>query len=138
MCCLLIVSKIVIIVFTDFLPTEYGTGFFFFSDHLNRIECIVSYLNSFRYIDELQKFVEDDLYRLSLALEPDCSSVRGLRNSMRRQATTPGTASLKFDSNAAAPLRDLYAKTQSLTPQMSQFKPSHRKTQSLGSNAAFK
>ena len=48
---------------SDFQHSEYH--------HLTPIHHIQTYLKQLKYIDELQKFVEDDNYKLSLRIEPN-------------------------------------------------------------------
>jgi len=43
--------------------------------YISEINYVKNYLNSFLYIEELQKFKEDDNYRESLELEPDPGSI---------------------------------------------------------------
>lgn len=79
---------------------------------------IQHHLKSIRYIEELQKFVEDDQYKLSLKLEP---------NPISHEAPPPG-------KTPPAPL--------SLSPlrfhaPVSKFVPGHRKCHSLGTSFQF-
>uniref|UniRef100_A0A5S6R3Z4 Ras-GEF domain-containing protein n=1 Tax=Trichuris muris TaxID=70415 RepID=A0A5S6R3Z4_TRIMR len=84
-------------------------------DSLNSVGYFQKYLDSIRYIDELQKFVEEDLYNLSVKLEPNQPMADNAEKAVDRLATSnDGFKSL------------------SLTPQSSKCKQGHRKTQSLG------
>ncbi|KAJ9576555.1 hypothetical protein L9F63_025549, partial [Diploptera punctata] len=70
---------------------------------------IQNYLRSVRYIEELQKFVEDDQYKLSLKLEPPSPAPSS--SSSKESATAGGTGL---------------------------FVPTHRKCRSLGTNIFHK
>ncbi|MGH0159970.1 UNVERIFIED_CONTAM: hypothetical protein FKN15_038321 [Acipenser sinensis] len=89
-------------------------------DYLVTLPHVQNYLMSVRYIEELQKFVEDDNYKLSLRIEPGSSSPRlvsskeDLAVRYRRRPTCP-------DASVAASLP---------TPPVAR----HRKSHSLGNN----
>ncbi|KAJ0183848.1 hypothetical protein K1T71_000271 [Dendrolimus kikuchii] len=96
---------------------------------------VSNYLNSVRYIEELQKFLEDDQYKLSLKLEPisPAGSCSGSKESVK-EVVPQGTYTVyntspshKIGSGA------LSLKLQSSCHQ-SKFMPTHRKCRSLGSN----
>ncbi|KAK0146694.1 Ras-specific guanine nucleotide-releasing factor RalGPS1 [Merluccius polli] len=88
-------------------------------DHLGTLPHIHKYLMSVRYIEELQKFVEDDNFKLSLKIEPGNSS--------------PRIASSKEDLAGTAdglPAPDASVGVHVHTPPPSH----HRKSHSLGNN----
>lgn len=78
---------------------------------------IQSYLSSVNYIEELQKFVEDDNYKLSLQIEPKPSS-----------SNLNGKASSKSRESISGVPRN------SPLPSRPKFIPGHRKSVSLGAN----
>jgi len=94
---------------------------------------VQSYLASVRYIEELQKFVEDDHYKLSLTLEPNTpSSVNNASKDSVSDATA-GVGSLTLSparkcSNTTANNNNCPAHGH----QSTKFVPGHRKARSLG------
>ncbi|KAH1004058.1 hypothetical protein HUJ04_003869 [Dendroctonus ponderosae] len=100
--------------------------------HLTRIPHVQDYLNSIRYIEELQKFVEDDQYKLSLTLEPPSPAPSSSNNSSKE--------SVVLDPVALASLNLSPAKASSGSLRLqavtagSKFIPGHRKCRSLGTN----
>ncbi|XP_041987821.1 ras-specific guanine nucleotide-releasing factor RalGPS1 [Aricia agestis] len=94
---------------------------------------VAKYLNSVRYIEELQKFVEDDQYKLSLKLEPPSpiGSCAGSKESVKEAsflgAATPSSLSPTHRlGSGSLRLQNSY--------NQSKFIPTHRKCRSLGSN----
>ncbi|CAG9558403.1 unnamed protein product [Danaus chrysippus] len=92
---------------------------------------VANYLNSVRYIEELQKFLEDDQYKLSLKLEPPSpiGSCAGSKESVKevQGPSTPFTLSPSHRLGSGS-LRLQGSYTQA------KFIPTHRKCRSLGSN----
>ncbi|XP_070532739.1 ras-specific guanine nucleotide-releasing factor RalGPS1-like isoform X2 [Ptychodera flava] len=91
-------------------------------EHLPTLCHVQNYLKSVRYIEELQKFVEEDNYNLSLKIEPadtapdsyECRS----KDDLSESPGSPHVAGKHTPSTPSAP----------------RFIPGHRKTRSLGTN----
>ncbi|XP_024944263.1 ras-specific guanine nucleotide-releasing factor RalGPS2 isoform X3 [Cephus cinctus] len=86
------------------------------------------YLNSVRYIEELQKFLEDDHFKLSMKLEPNSpvASSSSSKESVGDVASGVAALSLSPARGCAGSLR-LHAASAA-----NKFVPSHRKCRSLG------
>ncbi|XP_078489076.1 uncharacterized protein LOC100176395 isoform X2 [Ciona intestinalis] len=101
-------------------------------DHLQELPHIKNYLNSVKYIEELQKFLEEDNYKLSLKIEP----------SLNQPTTTP-ERKLHRSREELTPGKNVRVETHlnrhvSQTPPVQQrFVPGHRKSRSLGKEFAF-
>ncbi|XP_077986371.1 ras-specific guanine nucleotide-releasing factor RalGPS1-like isoform X2 [Glandiceps talaboti] len=91
-------------------------------DHLPTFSHIQNYLKSVRYIEELQKFVEEDNYKLSLKIEPaDTAQDDNECRSKDDLSDTPGSPRVT-------------GKNIPTTPSAPRFIPGHRKSRSLGTN----
>ncbi|XP_032491705.1 ras-specific guanine nucleotide-releasing factor RalGPS1 isoform X10 [Phocoena sinus] len=97
-------------------------------DHLTTLPHVQKYLKSVRYIEELQKFVEDDNYKLSLRIEPGSSSPRLVSSKEDLAAPTGGSSSARFSRRPTCP--DASVAGSLPTPPV----PRHRKSHSLGNN----
>lgn len=97
--------------------------------NLLKIPHIQDYLNSIRYIEELQKFVEDDQYKLSLKLEPESNtaSYSGSKESMSAE-TAKAIASLNLSPAKGNGSLRIHSSINT------KFIPGHRKSRSLGTN----
>jgi len=100
--------------------------------NLTVLSNIQAYLSDVRYIDELQKFLEDDQYKLSERLEPNSPQA----------SSTSSKESVRSSKPPLAPHPDLLqelnlspAKRASKTNQ--KFVPGHRKSKSEGGNIFF-
>ncbi|XP_066217717.1 ras-specific guanine nucleotide-releasing factor RalGPS2 isoform X1 [Saccopteryx leptura] len=95
---------------------------------------VQKYLNSVQYIEELQKFVEDDNYKLSLKIEPGTSTPRSAAS--REDLLGPEVGSpqsgRKTVTAEAALLPQTLPSPRNLIPH------GHRKSQSLGYNFIHK
>ncbi|XP_060156402.1 ras-specific guanine nucleotide-releasing factor RalGPS1 isoform X1 [Globicephala melas] len=97
-------------------------------DHLTTLPHVQKYLKSVRYIEELQKFVEDDNYKLSLRIEPGSSSPRLVSSKEDLAAPASGSSSARFSRRPTCP--DASVAGSLPTPPV----PRHRKSHSLGNN----
>ncbi|XP_037349361.1 ras-specific guanine nucleotide-releasing factor RalGPS1 isoform X2 [Talpa occidentalis] len=97
-------------------------------DHLTTLPHVQKYLKSVRYIEELQKFVEDDNYKLSLRIEPGSSSPRLVSSKEDLAGPSTGTSSARFGRRPTCP--DASVAGSLPTPPV----PRHRKSHSLGNN----
>ncbi|NXN73467.1 RGPS1 factor, partial [Himantopus himantopus] len=95
-------------------------------DHLTTLPHVQKYLKSVRYIEELQKFVEDDNYKLSLRIEPGNSSPRLVSSKEDLAGPSDMSAIMKFSRRPTCPDASVAASLP--TPPV----PRHRKSHSLG------
>ncbi|XP_044782286.1 ras-specific guanine nucleotide-releasing factor RalGPS1 isoform X7 [Bubalus bubalis] len=95
-------------------------------DHLTTLPHVQKYLKSVRYIEELQKFVEDDNYKLSLRIEPGSSSPRLVSSKEDLAGPSSGSSSARFSRRPTCP--DASVAGSLPTPPV----PRHRKSHSLG------
>lgn len=118
---------------------------------------IRKYLSSVKYIDELQKFMEDDNYKLSLQIEPSAqqyNSERGTKESRSvSEFATESDELFPTNLRKSLPTKTMCTRPARLTPKSSslnlpgpfrspspdkkQYIPSHRKVKSLGSHQQF-
>ncbi|KAG2469919.1 RGPS1 factor, partial [Polypterus senegalus] len=97
-------------------------------DHLLTLPHVQKYLMSVRYIEELQKFVEDDNYKLSLKIEPGNSSPRLASSKEDLAGPSEVLASVRYSRRPTCP--DASVATNLPTPPVAR----HRKSHSLGNN----
>ncbi|XP_062409505.1 ras-specific guanine nucleotide-releasing factor RalGPS1-like isoform X4 [Sardina pilchardus] len=101
-------------------------------DHLVTLPHVQKYLMSVRYIEELQKFVEDDNFKLSLKIEPGNSSPR--MASSKEDLAGPSEVSASVRYNRRRPTcPDASVAVYMPTPPPSR----HRKSHSLGNNMMY-
>ncbi|KAM8815250.1 ras-specific guanine nucleotide-releasing factor RalGPS2 isoform 4-T4 [Rhynchonycteris naso] len=95
---------------------------------------VQKYLNSVQYIEELQKFVEDDNYKLSLKIEPGTSTPRSAasREDLLGPEVSSPQSGRKSVTAEAALLPQTLPSPRNLIPH------GHRKSQSLGYNFIHK
>ncbi|XP_062340751.1 ras-specific guanine nucleotide-releasing factor RalGPS1-like isoform X3 [Osmerus eperlanus] len=97
-------------------------------DHLVTLPHVQKYLMSVRYIEELQKFVEDDNFKLSLKIEPGNSSPRMASSKEDLAGPSEVSASVRYNRRPTCP--DASVGVHIPTPPPSR----HRKSHSLGNN----
>uniref|UniRef100_A0A3B1J9I4 Ral GEF with PH domain and SH3 binding motif 1 n=1 Tax=Astyanax mexicanus TaxID=7994 RepID=A0A3B1J9I4_ASTMX len=94
-------------------------------DHLVTLPHVQKYLMSVRYIEELQKFVEDDNFKLSLKIEPGNSSPRMASS---KEDIAEVSFSMRYSRRPTCP--DATVGVRMPTPPPSR----HRKSHSVGNN----
>lgn len=117
-------------VLADYQRSDYSA-----LPHLHHVQ---AYLASVRYIEELQKFVEDDHYKLSLQLEPNTpsSSNSASKDSVSDAAGGMSSLNVSPSSRLGVGRPPAPPPTYSCPAHGSQtkFVPTHRKARSLGTN----
>ncbi|XP_071537509.1 ras-specific guanine nucleotide-releasing factor RalGPS1-like isoform X4 [Panulirus ornatus] len=115
-------------VLADYQQSDYTA--------LPHLQHVQAYLASVRYIEELQKFVEDDHYKLSLQLEPNTPSSSHSASKDSVADAAGGISSLNVSPSARlgvgrppAPPPTHSCPTHG---QQGKFVPTHRKARSLG------
>ncbi|XP_071057486.1 ras-specific guanine nucleotide-releasing factor RalGPS2-like isoform X2 [Onthophagus taurus] len=98
--------------------------------HVSCVPHVKDYLNSIRYIEELQKFVEDDQYKLSLKLEPPSPIPSSSSCSSKESVIADGTAIASLNLSPAKISSGSLRLTTASTG--NKFTPGHRKCRSLG------
>lgn len=103
--------------------------------HLDHIPAIQSYLSDVRYIDELQKFLEDDQFKLSEKLEPNSppTSSSSSKESVRSSKVTGHHPDL-LQGLSLSPAKRGGAEKGAANKS---FIPGHRKSKSEGGNIFF-
>ncbi|XP_060697424.1 ras-specific guanine nucleotide-releasing factor RalGPS1-like isoform X2 [Hemiscyllium ocellatum] len=97
-------------------------------DYLVTLPHVQKYLKSVRYIEELQKFVEEDNYKLSLKIEPGNSSPRLVSSREDLAGPSEVSASVRYSRRPTCPDASVMGSLN--TPPV----PRHRKSHSLGNN----
>ncbi|XP_072538184.1 ras-specific guanine nucleotide-releasing factor RalGPS1 isoform X1 [Salminus brasiliensis] len=97
-------------------------------DHLLTLPHVQKYLMSVRYIEELQKFVEDDNYTLSLRIEPGNSSPRLVSSKEDLGGPSEESVSARYNRRPTCPDTSVVAHLPTPPPAR------HRKSHSLGNN----
>lgn len=116
-------------VLADYQQSDYTA--------LPHLQHVQTYLASVRYIEELQKFVEDDHYKLSLQLEPNTPSSSHSASKDSVADVAGGIHSLNLSparlSGGRPPVPPPTHSCPTHGPQ-AKFVPGHRKARSLGTN----
>uniref|UniRef100_A0A3P9KD07 Ral GEF with PH domain and SH3 binding motif 1 n=1 Tax=Oryzias latipes TaxID=8090 RepID=A0A3P9KD07_ORYLA len=97
-------------------------------DHLITLPHVQKYLMSVRYIEELQKFVEDDNFKLSLKIEPGKRSPRIASSKEDLADLSVVSATLRYNRRPTCPEASMELHIHTPPP------AHHRKSHSLGNN----
>lgn len=100
---------------------------------------IQAYLSAAKYIEELEKFLEEDNFKLSLRLEPPSTLDRAPSNKEEERPFHPGTPGKGSDRSIRDRSNDSKSQVTAGSSRFyldsTDFVPSHRKSRSLGTGA---